>query len=318
MKIFIAGATGTLGRPVVRLLLARGHEVVGLTRSPERARAMSAQGVRAVVGDALDGPGVQALVAEARPDQVLHLLTALPPDGPTRKRHLAQTNELRTRGTRHLVEAAIRAGAERLVAESFVGVYGAAPADHRIAEDEPLPSIEPGLFAETIGALRTMETELELVRSAGRLTTVALRIGFLYGSGVPATRTLVRQARARRLFVPREFTGVGPFVHVEDAAAAIVAAVEHPAPSAVYNVVDDEPRSMTAVLAELASAVGAPPPRHVPLWLVRLAAPLMARFGTSTLMLSNDRIKRELGWRPRYPTVEAGLAEVTRLAAEAA
>lgn len=318
MRIFIAGATGTLGRPVVRRLLARGHELVGLTRSPDRARALSTQGVRGVVGNALDGPGVQALVADARPDQVLHLLTALPPDGPTRKRHLAQTNELRTTGTRHLVEAAIRAGATRLVAESFVSVYGAVPADRRVSEDEPLPPVGPGMYAETIGALRSMETLLQLARSAGRLTTVALRIGFLYGSGVPATRSLVRQARAGRLFVPREFTGVGPFVHVDDAASAIVAAVEHPNPSAVYNVVDDEPRSMTAVLAELASAVGAPPPRNVPLWLVRLAAPLMAQFGTSTLMLSNDRIKHELGWRPRYPTIEAGLAEVTRLASEAA
>src|SRR5512134_854068 len=115
MRIFIAGATGTLGRPVVRLLLARGHELVGLTRSPERARALTAQGAHGVVGDALDGPRLRALVADARPDQVLHLLTALPPDGPTRTRHLAQTNELRTTGTRHLVEAALQAGATRLV-----------------------------------------------------------------------------------------------------------------------------------------------------------------------------------------------------------
>jgi nucleoside-diphosphate-sugar epimerase len=147
---------------------------------------------------------------------------------------------------------------------------------------------------------------------------VALRIGFLYGSDVPSTQDLVRQARAGRLFLPREFAGLGPFVHVDDAASAVVAAVEHPTPSPVYNVVDDQPVALKKFLAELARAVDAAPPRHIPRWLVKLAAPVMAEFGSATLTLANDRIKRELGWKPRYPTVETGLAEVRRLAAEAA
>ena len=137
MRIFIAGATGTLGRPVVRLLRSRGHEVVGLTRSPERARALDTLGVHAVVGDALDRDAVSALVAAARPDRVLHLLTALPPGGPTRKRHLTSTNELRIRGTANLIHAAMEAGAARLVAESFVGVYGRVSSKH--------PTIREGL-----------------------------------------------------------------------------------------------------------------------------------------------------------------------------
>ena len=310
MRIFIAGATGTLGRPVVRRLRLRGHEVIGLTRSHARASALTAQGVRAVVGDALDGDGLRRIVAAERPDQVVHLLTALPPGGPLRKRHLAPTNELRTRGTANLIQAAIAAGAGRLVAESFVGIYGPVATDRRIPEDEPLPPVARGTLADAIGALRAMESQLRDVRTSGRLTTVALRIGFLYGSGVPGTRDLMRQALARRLFAPREFTGVGPFVHVDDAASAIVAAVEHAEPSAVYNVVDDEPVALRTFLVQLAAAIGAAPPRHIPRWVVRLAAPLLDGFGTTTLMLANDRIKRELGWMPRYPTVNAGLAEV--------
>jgi nucleoside-diphosphate-sugar epimerase len=318
MRIFIAGATGALGRPVVRILLAHGHDLVGLTRSPERARALASSGVRPVVGNALDGETLEALVAAERPDQVLHLLTALPPGGPQRKSQLTATNELRTKGTANLIRAAIAGGAHRLVAESFVAVYGSVPAGHRIAEDEPLPPVGSRVFAETIEALRWLEAQLEQARSSGRLTTVAMRIGLFYGSDVPATQELVRQARAGRLFVPRDFTGVGPFVHVDDAARAIVAAIEHPHPSAVYNVADDEPVPFSTFVAGLAAKSGAPRARHVPAWLVRLVAPVIAELGTATLMVSNERIKRELGWTLRYPTIDTGLAEAAGPAAEAA
>jgi nucleoside-diphosphate-sugar epimerase len=163
-----------------------------------------------------------------------------------------------------------------------------------------------------------MEEQLQTVRASGRLTTVALRIGFFYGSDVPSTQELVRQALARRLFVPRGFAGVAPFVHVDDAAAAVVAAIEAPDPSAIYNVADDEPVALTAFLDKLTRAVGAPPVRHVPAWLVRLTAPVIAEFGSTTLMLANDRIKRELGWTLRYPTIDEGLREVRRLTVKAA
>ncbi len=318
MRVFVAGTTGTLGRPVVKLLLSRGHEVVGLTRSAARARALSAAGVRAVVGDALDRGMMTALMADTRPDQVLHLLTALPPAGPMRRRDLAATNTLRRRATASLIEAAVASGASRMVAESFVGVYGPVPSDRLVDEDEPLPPPARTATADAVEALRSLEAQLRDARSSGRLTTVALRIGYLYGSDVPATRAMARQARSGRLYAPRDFTGAGPFVHVDDAARAIVAAVEHPAPSAVYNVVDDQPVKLTVFLADLAAALGAAPPRHVPRWVVRLAAPLMAEFGSMTLMLSNDRIKRELAWRPQYPTVPDGLAEVRQSLAEAA
>ena len=318
MRVFVAGTTGTLGRPVVKLLLSRGHEVTGLTRSATRARALSAAGVTAVVGDALDRVTMTALMAQTRPDQVLHLLTALPPAGPMRRRDLTATNTLRTIGTANLIEAAVAAGASRMVAESFVGVYGPVPSGRRVHEDEPLPPPARTAMAEAVDALRSLEAQLRDARAAGRLTTVALRIGFLYGSDVPATQAMARQARSGRLYAPRDFTGAGPFVHVDDAAAAVVAAMEHASPSTVYNVVDDQPMKLTAFLADLAAALGAAPPRHVPRWVVRLAAPLMAEFGSMTLMPANDRIKRELAWRPRYPTVSDGLAEVRQRLAEAA
>ncbi len=318
MRIFIAGATGTLGRPVVRLLRTNGHELIGLTRSPERANTLAAAGVRPIVGNALDPARVQAAVAEARPEIVVHLLTALPALGPTRKSQLVPTNTLRIEGTRNLIGASIAAGARRLVVESFATVYGAAPPDRLLAEDEPVPPVGTGPDADTINALRTMEGQLQRTRSAGQLTTVALRIGYLYGSDVPGTQALVRQARSGWLFVPRGFTAVGPFVHVDDAATAIVAAIERPDPSPIYNVAGDEPVALTVFLEELARAVGARPPRHVPGWIVTLAAPVLAEFGTKSLRLSTERIKRELGWRPQYPTIQSGMSEVRNGLAPAA
>jgi nucleoside-diphosphate-sugar epimerase len=253
----------------------------------------------------------------AQPDQVLHLLTALPPGGPQRKSHLAATNMLRTAGTANLIRAATVAGARRLVAESFAGVYGVPRAGTMMAEEDPLPPIPTGWLADSIAALRSLESQLQGARSSA-FTTVALRIGFLYGSDVPATRDLVRHARTGRLFLPRDLPGVASFVHADDAARAIVAAVEHPGPSEVYNVADDEPTRLVAFIDKLTKATGAPPPRHVPSWLVRIAAPVMAEFGSASLMLANGRLKRELGWAPRYPTVDAGLVEVRHATAEAA
>jgi nucleoside-diphosphate-sugar epimerase len=310
MRIFIAGATGTLGRPVVRLLLSNGHELIGLTRSAERARSLTAAGVRPVVANALDAPALRAAVIDAHPDVVVHLLTALPAAGPFRKSQLVPTNELRTKGTANLIEASIAAGAQRLVVESFATVYGQAPPDRLLVEDEPLLPVGSGPDGDTINTLRVMEEQLQRTRSAGQLTTVVLRIGYLYGSDVPGTQELARQARAGWLFVPRSFVGVGPFVHVDDAASAIVAAIERRDPSAVYNVAGDEPLELRTFLEQLAKAVGARPPRHIPRWVVSLAAPMLASFGTKSLLLSNERIKQELGWTPRYPTVQSGMIEV--------
>ncbi len=321
MKIFIAGATGTLGRPVVRQLVSLGHEVVGLTRSEQGARALAAAGARGVVGNALDREGLRAAVTAARPDQVLHLLTALP-TVILRPKHLEPTNELRILGTPNLIEAAVAAGARRIVAESFVSVYGEARFDHPVTEEEPLPPVGHGALHKTVAALRTMEDQLRAARDEGRIETVALRLGFLYGPDVPSTRDFVAQARAGRLAAP-VLPGLGANLHIDDAAAAIIAAVEadaveRPVPSPVYNVVDDEPMSVQETFTLLAQAVGARPPRLLPGWLVRLAAPVIAELGSMRLVLSNAKAKRELGWALRYPNARVGLAELNRALEEAA
>lgn len=318
MKIFVAGATGTLGRPVVRLLLSHGHEVVGLTRSQEGRGVLEQMGAHAIVGNALDAAALRSAVMTIRPQQVVHLLTALPPGGPLRARQLRPTNTLRITATANLLRAAIDAGAERLVAESFVGVYGSTPGISPASADDPLPPVSGGPFRETVMALRSLEDQLRTARARGQIQTVALRIGFLYGRDVPSTRLLIDQARAGRLFAPRHMPGIGPFVHISDAAAGIVAAIEQPGPSAVYNIVDDEPVPLSAFLTAMTRALGTRPPRHVPAWLVRLAAPVMAELGSARLVLSNAKARRELGWSLRFPTVREGLADLARTIAEAA
>jgi nucleoside-diphosphate-sugar epimerase len=308
MRIFVAGATGTLGRPVVAHLVGRGHVVVGLTRFEANRTALEAMGARAVVGDALDRVRVWKHVTEAHPEVVVQLLTALPASGPPRAKHLDQTNRLRTTGTAYLIEAAAGAGARRLVAESFVGVYGPARFASPAAEDVALPGVGRGAFSRAALALREMESQL----AASTLETVALRIGFLYGHGVPATAQWISDARKGRLVAPRGLPGVSPFVHLDDAAAAVVTAIEHPVVSRVYNVVDDVPASMETFLDTLGVAVSGRPPRHVPAWLIRLLMPVFAELGSASLRLSNAKARRELGWDPRYHSFAEGLAALGR------
>ena len=317
MRLFIAGATGTLGRPTVQLLQSHGHQVTGLTRSERGRKILEGMGARAVIGDALDAERVRTAVLEARPDQVVHLLTAIPAAGALRASQLSATNDLRIRATANLLEAAVEARAVRVVAESFVGIYAGAAATHFITEDEPLPA--PRGATEKIGqALHALEDQLRRARKEQRIETVALRIGFLYGPDVPSSAALVRQALAGRLFVPSRLEGIAPFVRNSDAVAAIVAAIERPVPSFAYNVVDDRPTAMSAFLMQLTQAVGAAPPRQLPRWLVKLAAPLILELGSAQLRLSNAKIKRELGWAPRYPTIESGLRDITASTSKAA
>jgi nucleoside-diphosphate-sugar epimerase len=305
MRIFVAGATGALGQPVVRRLVAAGHTVTGLTRSRDRARTMETAGARAAVGDALDAEALRALVAAARPDQVVHLLTALPPAGPLRAAHLRATNRVRTEGTANLLRAAIDAGARRLVGESFVGIYGRTNSAAMLTEDATLSAGSAGAFAEAIAAMREMEDAL--LRARAEIETVALRIGYFYGPTVPSTIATIEQARRGWLFAPTGADGVGPFIHIEDAAAAVVAAVQHQAPSPVYNVVDDEPFPLMEFLTLLTKTIGARPPRPLPMWMAKIGAPLIAELATAKLRLSNAKAKRELGWRPEFPTVREGI-----------
>jgi nucleoside-diphosphate-sugar epimerase len=309
MKIFIAGATGTLGQAVVPHLKAHGHQLIGLTRTDAGRRRLEANAVEAVVGDALDGGRLRSHVAAAAPDVVLHLLTALPAGGPMRASQLAPTNHLRRNGTANLLNAAIRAGVRRLVAESFATVYGVDQPARPLTEIEALAPVTHGSLRDTILALRSLEDQLAEASATAGIETVALRIGYLYGDTVPSMRALVKQARAGRLFAPKGLTGMAPFVHLDDAAVAIVAAVESPLVSAVYNV-SAEPATIDSFASTLTRDLHLPPVRHIPAWVGRLLSPVLMEMGMAQLMLSSARIRTELGWVPKFPTIEAGLRDL--------
>jgi nucleoside-diphosphate-sugar epimerase len=270
-------------------------------------------GAEGVAGNALDDERMKSLIVTARPDVVAHLLTAIPPGGVMRKGQLRPTNELRTVGTANLVAGAVAAHARRFVAESIVGIYSGGNFTRPEREDNPLPAPPDGSFKEGVLALRSLEDQLKAAGDTHRIETVALRIGLLYGSDVPATRLMIDQARSGRMFVPSGLSGVGPFVHIDDAAAAIVAAIERPSVSQVYNIVDDRAIPLGDFIMQLASAIGAPKPRTIPAWVIRLVAPLISELASIRLPLDNSKAKRELGWTLMYPTVDQGLVEVRSL-----
>ena len=305
MRVFVAGATGAIGRPLVAQLIAAGHEVTGMTRSEARAEGIRHAGAAAVVADALDADGVRRAIAGAEPEAVVHQLTDLPQEFGMRQR-LGETSRLRTEGTRNLLDAARAAGARRFVAQSISFIYS--PKAPPVAdEDAPTLAGAPG-FGEAVDAVLELE---RMVTGAEGLEGLALRYGFFYGPGTWYARgtKLVRNVERRRFPIVGDGDGIWSFVHVDDAAAATVAAVERGAPG-VYNVVDDDPAPMREWLPGLAEALGAKPPRRVPLWLARLAAGKGTTGMTAAMRgASNAKAKRELGWAPRYPSWRQGFRD---------
>jgi 2-alkyl-3-oxoalkanoate reductase len=307
MRVFVAGATGVLGRRLVPLLVEGGHEVVGMTRSPGRAAGLRALGAEPVVADALDRDAVLGVVGQARPEVVVHQLTALTGVSSFRRfdREFAATNRLRTEGTDHLLAAARAAGARRFVAQSFAGWPSARVGGPVKAEDAPFDPDPPAELRRTLDAIRHLESA---VLGAEGLEGVALRYGGFYGPGtsVGDGGFLLEAVRRRRLPIVGAGTGIWSFIHIDDAAAATAAAVERGAPGP-YQVVDDDPAPVSEWLPALAEAVGAKPPRRVPVWVGRLAA---GEHGvvlfTEARGASNAKAKRELGWRPAYPSWRQG------------
>lgn len=305
LRIFLAGATGTLGRRLVPLLVARGHHVTGSTRSgADRVRALGAE---PAVVDPLDAGALRAAVVAAEPDVVVHQLTALAGLGLARNfdRAFATTNRLRTEGTDNLIAAALAAGARRLVWQSFAGWPYAREGDAVKAEDAPLDPEPPADARETLAAIRHLEGA---VMAARDMEGVVLRYGGFYGPGtsIDAGGEHVELLRRRRFPVGGGGAGVWSLVHVDDAAAATVAAIEG-GPAGIYNIVDDAPAPVREWLPELAAAVGAPPPRRLPGWLVRLAAgPQAHSMMTSVRGASNAKARRELGWTPAHTWREVG------------
>ena len=296
LRIFIAGATGALGSRLVPQLVERGHHVTGTTRS--NAGRLHALGAEPVVVDPLDAAALREAVVAARPDVVVHQLTALTGLGMTRNfdKAFAQTNRLRTEGTDNLLAAARAAGAERLVWQSYAGWPYAREGGPVKTEDDRLDPTPPADVRETLEAIRHLEA---VVTEAGG---IVLRYGGFYGPGTSLDEDgeHAEMLRKRRFPVGGSGEGVWSLVHIDDAAAATVAAIEGGAPG-IYNVVDDDPAPIREIVPALAAQLGAPPPRHLPGWLVRLAAgPQAYSMMTSIRGASNAKAKRELGWEPRH------------------
>lgn len=315
MRIFIAGATGTLGTPLVRALVARGHDVTGLTRSADKKSQLVAAGATPVLADALDAPALEEAVRSAAPDTVVHALTALPEGGPTRASHMNATNELRTTGTRNLLNAAIRAGATRFIGESMIFAYGFGdhgPTPKR--EDDDLQKQEPRAWLqETVDALRVLEDRLLTVDAEGHIEAIPLRYGLFYGRESPSTEHMLQMLRKRMVPTVRGKENVISWVHLDDAVSATVAAIERGTRRTIYNVVDDEPVSMNAWIRRAADVAGAPEPWSVPAWLLRLLFPYLSMIFSTQLPVDNTKAKRELGWTPQYPTSQEGLREAANV-----
>lgn len=304
MRVFVAGATGAVGRQLVPQLVAAGHQVTATTRREDKAAALRAAGADAVVLDGLDALAVGEAVARAEPEVIVHEMTAL--HGAMDLRHFdkmfATTNTLRTKGLDYLLAAASAAGVRRVIAQSFTGWPNARTGGPVKTESDPLDPNPPANQRESLAAIRYLERAV----TAAPLEGVVLRYGSLYGPG--ASEEFVDLIKRRKVPVVGAGAGVWSFLHTADAAAATVAAVSHGEPG-IYNVADDEPAPVATWLPAVAQIVGGKPPMRVPVWLGRLAG------GEVTVSMmnqirgsSNAKARRELGWQPTWASWRDGFA----------
>jgi nucleoside-diphosphate-sugar epimerase len=314
MRVMVAGATGAVGARLIPLLVSAGHEVADLTRSPAKAHAIERAGARTTVADALDPSAVRAAVLDARPEVVVHEMTALrnASDLTHFDRTFAVTNRLRTEGLDPLLAAAKEAGARRVLAQSFCGWPYARTGGPVKTEDDPLDPAPPRELRNSLDAIRHLESA---VVSATAFEGLVLRYGAFYGPGSGLfDGPFVDQLRRRRVPLIGDGAGWWSFLHVSDAAAATALAVERGAPG-LYNIVDDEPAPVNVWLPALAATVGAKPPRRIPRWLARMAAgEHMVTLMTESRAGSNQKARRELGWAPAHPSWRQGFAEVVAAA----
>jgi nucleoside-diphosphate-sugar epimerase len=309
VRVFLAGATGVIGRRLLPRLLEGGHDVTAMTRREERAIALREAGAVPAVVDVFDEEAVRTAVERAAPDVLVHELTDLPPALNPRKmdEQLAGNDRIRTEGTHNLVAAAVAAGTPRVVAQSIAFAYPPT-GDALKREEDPLWDDAPWPWSRSVAALRELEED---VTTTDGIDGMVLRYGFFYGPGTPYASGgfWEGEVRRRRFPVVGRGTGVFSFVHVDDAAAATVAAVERGSPG-IYNVVDDEPAPMREWLPVYAEAIGAKPPRRAPRFLARLlAGPYAVMLGTELRGASNERAKAKLGWTPRYASWRQGFRE---------
>lgn len=305
MRVLVVGATGAIGRQLIPQLVQAGHQVSATSRSPAKLDSLGAAGANPVLLDGLQAQAVGEVVAKAEPEVIVHEMTAIPASINLRKfeQTFAATNKLRTTGLDHLLAAAAAQGVRRLIAQSYGGWPNIRSGGPVKTEDDPLDPDPPATQRATLDAIRYLERAV----TTARLEGLALRYGNLYGPG--SSEQFVRLLKRRQVPIIGSGAGVWSFLHVTDAAAATVAAVNGGAPG-IYNIVDDEPATVAQWLPVMARAAGARPPMHVPAWVGRLAA---GEAGLSMMTqirgCSNAKAKASLGWQPIWPTWRSGFAQ---------
>ena len=305
MRVFVAGATGAIGTRLVPRLSAAAHQVVATTRTPAKVEQLRALGAEPMVVDGLDAPAVRKAVASAEPDAIIHQMTALAvkPDLRRFDRWFATTNELRTRGADILLAAAGDAGVRRFVAQSYTGWTNPRTGGQVKTERDELDPDPLKMQRESLAAIRYLEQTV----AAAPLEGIVLRYGNIYGPG--ASEPLVELIRKRRFPIIADGAGVWSWIHLDDAAAATVAALERGDPGS-YNITDDKPAPVSQWLPYLAEAVGAKPPMRVPKWLARpLAGAVAVRWMTEARGASNEKAKRELDWQLAWPSWRKGFRD---------
>lgn len=311
MKVFVAGATGAVGRPLLEQLVSAGHEVHGLTRTEEKAGAIRETGATAVIGDVFDTGRMKEAISVTGAEVVIATLNALPKAGPRRAEDLSATNRLRTEGIGSLLEAATATGVKRFVAENFIGTYGYNKPGMIVTEDEPvMRSAGDDPVSQVIEAMAALEEQIFTASGKGEIEGIVLRCGGFYGPFVASTVAMMQSLRAKRLPIVGGGKGHFPWLHVDDAAAAFVAAAAQGRPGAAYNIVDDDPVTWGEYIAGAARAIGAPKPPRLPRWVARFAGAYAAAVINSELVVSNHKAKEELGWSPGFPSYREGWADV--------
>ncbi len=313
MKIFVAGATGAVGRPLVSALIKAGHSVVGLTHTPARAGTIREMGAEPAVADGLDATAMAAVLDAVRPDAIIHEMTGLA--GATDLRHFDQTfagsNRLRIRSTDILLASAREVGVKRFIAQSYCGWPYARIGDAIKTEADALDPDPPAQLRATLKAIEHVE---KAVTGSVHPEGIVLRYGAFYGPGTGMLdHAMLAQIRKRRTPLIGDGAGWWSFVHVEDAAAATVKALEQGRPGSIYNIVDDDRAQVRDWLPALADIVGARRPFHLPAWIARIVAgEHLVSMMTQARAGSNRRARTELGWRPAHPSWRAGLSELAR------
>jgi nucleoside-diphosphate-sugar epimerase len=313
MRVFVAGATGAVGRQLVPALVSAGHSVVGLTRTAAKRETIKKMGAQPVVADGLDAAAIRAAVDSAKPEVIVHEMTDLSgaPDLRHFDRAFASSNQLRTRGTEHLLAAAREVGVKRFIAQSYCGWPYARVGGSVKTEADELDPDPPAELRRTLEAIRELE---RTVTASSSPEGIILRYGSFYGPGTGMLdHAMVEQLRHRRVPLIGDGAGWWSFLHVDDAASATVAAIERGKAGNIYNIVDDQPAEVRDWLPSLAEMLGAKPPFHVPAWIARfVAGDHIVSMMTQVRAGSNAKAKRDLDWRPAHPSWREGFAEVAK------